>query len=399
MPSIEKYAKEFEDYLTNRSKSRATSRAYAVVVKDLLEFLDYDNPMDISYEDVERYVSHINDRLGNNSKRVFYYGLKKYLLFISGKYGSIVYDKYRREVEKSGREDDLLKPPRRESTEDKPLTKAEVNAFMQITEPHLLHHTIVKTLYLTAQRGNQIAQLNISDIDWEGTKDDNGVIKYHTITIRHSKGDSTYRIKGNTELIKTLKTYIDTEREEPKEGCVVDNYCNKLYHKDALFLNGYGYRWTELGINKMVKRYAVNLQKQGRLRMDINMHCHLWRHTATTIMSEQGLNVKEIMKRTGHKTVECCMHYCHPRDKETFDKTEQALSLDNISTTKPDNTPKPDDIHKPEPKPSKPSDVMYNYTEIQKAKELYKLGVISLDQLYQVANNKSTDTSNTSMYG
>ena len=138
-----------------------------------------------------------------------------------------MYDQYRKEVDKSGKEDDLLKPPKRVSTGDNPLTKAEVNAFMQITEPHLLHNAIAKTLYLTAQRGNQIAQLNIPDIDWEGTRDDNGVIRYHNITIRHSKGDSTYQIKGNPELVKTIKTYIDTEREEPKDGYVLDNYGNR----------------------------------------------------------------------------------------------------------------------------------------------------------------------------
>lgn len=404
---IEDYVEEFREYLTSRSKSICTVNSYTTIIKQLLEFTKK-TPDSLTLEDITRFKIHLNTRalqnndnriLGDNSKISYYYGIRKYLIYISGKYNNSTYDEYRREKVVSGGDDDLLKPPTKTLTEELPLTKAEVSAFLQISEPNLLHYTIVNTQYRLGQRPNQIANLNISDIDWEGTKDDNGKI-IHRIWIRHSKQDNTYYIDTeDTGLIKMLKTYIDEEREEPKEGYIEDNYGRRLYHEDAIFLNGYGRRWTTTGINVMNKRYAVKLQTQGKLRKNVRMHSQLWRHTLVTILFEQGLNVKEIMKRTGHRSEDCCLRYCRPRERETISKIDNALSLDDTDNTKPSQEPsKPDDT--PKPKPQKPSDVMYHnpyYT-------LLKDNLITPQQYAELLNNtnsKPTDkpTDTTSMFG
>jgi len=134
------------------------------------------------------------------------------------------------------------------------------------------------------------------------------------------------------ELIDAIKTYLGMREESDNDGFIYDNYGNKLYHKDSVFLNGTGQRFTCMGIYNMVKRYAVRLDIKKRI------FPHLFRHSAVTILDKAGLSDAEIKQKTGHSKLSNALNiYKDPQTDDIVNKTQDALTLES----KPQNKPKP----------------------------------------------------------
>ena len=132
------------------------------------------------------------------------------------------------------------------------------------------NYAIMLLFYHSWQRVGSIVNLNKSDIDWIGEINPEDKRRYHRITIRGAKSNMTYDIYVEEEVILALKKYLDV-REKPAEGYIQDNYRRKLYHKDAMFLNGNGERLKARAMNIMMKNYAL---MSGVAKKKIHTHLY-----------------------------------------------------------------------------------------------------------------------------
>lgn len=141
-------------------------------------------------------------------------------------------------------------------------------------------------------------------------------------------------------MIDAIKNYLEI-REEPIspegkmtysgrtiKGYIIDNYGKKLYHRDAVFLNGYGGRLRKRAMGDMMKKYAA----QAGITKKI--FCHLWRASGITIADSNGVSLNQIMKRSGHTNIQSVMPYMNPNKNETNMKISNALEIKK-SLTKP----------------------------------------------------------------
>ena len=122
-------------------------------------------------------------------------------------------------------------------------------------------------------------------------------------------------------MIKAIKRYLEF-REPPSEGYTLNNYGKKLFHKDAVFFNGYGQRLTSQAMRHMMKRYSADIG------LNKNIYCHLWRSSTITLMDENGMSRSEIAKKSGHRNLQSLDTYLNPRDEVVNKKYHKALSLE-----------------------------------------------------------------------
>ena len=185
-------------------------------------------------------------------------GIKRYLIFIKKAYSNTTFNDYLIDKEET---EDILKADTPQDKQVDILTKEEVQKFFDASEENPRDNAVFKMFYYTTQRCYSIQNLNIQDIDFTPRSTLDGK-KYYNITFKYQKGRNkkAITIAVEPELIEAIQTYLDIREEPDKEGFIYDNYGGKLFHRDAVFLNGTGQRFTSMGIFSMMKRYAVRLK-------------------------------------------------------------------------------------------------------------------------------------------
>jgi len=134
----------------------------------------------------------------------------------------------------------------------------------------------------------------------------------------------------DTEVIDAINRYLDV-RENPVEGYLEDNYRRKLYHKDAVFLNGNGQRLKGRAINYMMKNYAL---ESGVTKKKI--HTHLWRSSGITIADSKNVSLGQIMARSGHTNIQSVTPYLNAKKDLTNRNISKALSCETENSTSPE---------------------------------------------------------------
>jgi len=253
-----------------------------------------------------------------------------------------------------------------------PKSGDEMQRLMKASSKEPRDIAILKTFLYTTQRRSSIEHINVEDINFNE----------QTVLIK-AKGDIEYTVDIDPDALLSIREYLEV-RERPKEGHRLNNYGRKMYHRDALFLDGYGKRLSGQGMYVMMKRYAVEIGLKK------NLYPHLWRSSAITLMDANGMTQAQIMAQSGHKEPKSLKTYIRPDRKLISTKVRQALSLDN--TSKPETELKPEP-QKPKPEPKKPTDtyiakpstdIEYNLT-MQLAN-----GTISEDTYKYAINNLKT---------
>ncbi len=252
----------------------------------------------------------------------------KYLKY---KYKSTLYDDYLEEIETTD-EDMFYIKEKYQQEQKNTLTPEEVQKIFKVAENHKRNLAILKLLYHSWQRIGSIQNLNTEDIDFNGEINSENGNRYHRIHIRGAKNDQSYNIYVEEEAIVAVNNYLQ-EREQPMskeektsytgkktKGYILDNYRRKLYHKDALFLNGQGQRLRSRSMSIMMKQYAAEAGIEKR------MFSHLWRATGITISENNGVPISQIMKRSGHTNIVSLKPYLNPKKDETNNRISNALS-------------------------------------------------------------------------
>ena len=130
------------------------------------------------------------------------------------------------------------------------------------------------------------------------------------------KGNKERMVYLNQACINAIEAYLP-HRITPKAG-----------HKNALFVSQFGQRINVQTVKALVKKYlgAAGLSQK---------HCsvHKLRHTAATLMYQNGVDVRTLKEVLGHENLDTTMIYTHVVDQNLKDASE-ANPLSHISPAK-----------------------------------------------------------------
>jgi integrase/recombinase XerD len=170
------------------------------------------------------------------------------------------------------------------------LTAAEVESVLRepdVSDPlGLRDRAILETIYSTAMRRAELAALARSDLD-RGRR---------TVHIRGGKGRKDRVIPVGSRALDWLGRY----EREVRPGLVrAGPGCEKL------FLTHHGEGFTPYRLSQLVTDYvaAAELGKRGS--------CHLFRHTAATLMLENGCDIRFLQALLGHASLSTTQIYTH----------------------------------------------------------------------------------------
>lgn len=130
------------------------------------------------------------------------------------------------------------------------------------------------------------------------------------------KGNKERMIYLNQACMNAIEAYLP-HRITPKAG-----------HKNALFISQFGQRINVQTVKALVKKYlgAAGLAQK---------HCsvHKLRHTAATLMYQNGVDVRTLKEVLGHENLDTTMIYTHVVDQNMKD----AATANPLSQVSPSN--------------------------------------------------------------
>jgi integrase/recombinase XerD len=134
---------------------------------------------------------------------------------------------------------------------------------------------LLETLYSTGVRRMEVVNLRLYDLDY-----DRG-----TIIVRQGKGRKDRMVPIGERAVAWLEKYL----REVRPTLLVGDSAG-----DVLFLTKMGEPFTPDQMTLLVKEYvdAADIGKKGS--------CHLWRHTAATLLHDAGADIRFIQAFLGH---------------------------------------------------------------------------------------------------
>lgn len=147
----------------------------------------------------------------------------------------------------------------------------------------LRDRAIMELLYSTGLRRAELGKLNVADIDFG-----RGVVMVHA-----GKGNKDRVVPIGERALKWLRLYLDEVRPHYLFGA----------SQPALWVNYVGRRVAESYLGQIVRNYleSADIGKTGS--------CHMFRHTAATLMLENGADVRFIQAMLGHASLESTQIY------------------------------------------------------------------------------------------
>lgn len=162
------------------------------------------------------------------------------------------------------------------------MTMAEAEQVLAVpvvtTVRGLRDRAILETFYSTGMRRNELANLDLYDLDLERA----------WVVIRLGKGGKDRVVPIGERALAWVRRYLEEAR--PQLVARPDEW--------AVFLTVRGERFSRAVLTRLVRRLieAASIGKRGS--------CHLFRHTCATLMLEGGADVRYIQEMLGHSNLE-----------------------------------------------------------------------------------------------
>lgn len=172
------------------------------------------------------------------------------------------------------------------------LTYKEVLMIIDYTKDNLLDNALIEVLYGCGLRVSELVNLKVSDIHY----------KEKTIECR-GKGNKYRLVPINKKALLAINEYKI-------------NYRDKLKNKDGtnlLFLNKFGKPIYREYVNRMLEKIEKDLN------LNKHLHPHLFRHTFSTHLLENGANLRLIQTMLGHQNITTTEIYTHINEKKLID--------------------------------------------------------------------------------
>ena len=175
-----------------------------------------------------------------------------------------------------------------------PLTKDAMKALAHApgtdTATGLRYTTMISMLYTMACRIDEILSIKVGDLIFDSAKP-------HVTVIGKGRKSRTVYIMSRT--VSLLKKYILMEHGKTPNP---DAYLF-FSHSKGLFS-----KVSERGVNKQLRIYAQIARIQCQ-QVPENVHSHQFRHSMATHCLDDGMNIFQISKMLGHKSVSTTMNY------------------------------------------------------------------------------------------
>jgi integrase/recombinase XerD len=269
----------FRDYLIVKDCSEGTIENYLISVKQLIKYVGKP-PRNITQKELDNYKIYLKNKYAQNTLIPKIHGINHFLKLI-------------------GKEYEIKAPGYLMKNRDC-LTIEEVKLLFEKTENNPRDNAILKTLYFTGIRRNELVNLNIEDIDFKKQK----------LSINNGKGNSYDKINIHPVALQSINEYLKSRRT-PKPG-----------HETALFLNNKGERLGHMSITHIVKNSGAKAGITKRI------YPHLFRASLITHMDENGASMMEIKAQSRHKdvkTLEIYIRHSEEHLKNVYLKTVPVL--------------------------------------------------------------------------
>ena len=170
---------------------------------------------------------------------------------------------------------------------------------------------ILEVLYSTAMRRSELLHLTHFDIDRPR----------RLLVIRQGKGHKDRIVPIGVRALEWLEKYLRDVRPwlEAGNGC---KHCRKHWEAtDRLILSNTGNAMRPEMLSALVRDYVVSagINKAGS--------CHILRHTAATLMLENGADLRSLQTLLGHESLNTTQIYTHitlERLRQVHDATHPA---------------------------------------------------------------------------
>lgn len=182
---------------------------------------------------------------------------------------------------------DLELPRKQPRSLPKALSRGEIRSLMLIPDTSDLlgvrDRAILECYYATGMRRRELTQLNVDDLD----------LQRGIVYIRKGKGGRDRVVPLGFSANRWVSRYLDEVRPQLQDSDL----------ERALFLSGYGQRFSAAYIGNWVRRCM------DRAAIDRAGSCHLLRHSCATHMHEIGADILFIQKLLGHARLDTTQIY------------------------------------------------------------------------------------------
>ena len=187
------------------------------------------------------------------------------------------------------------------------------------TNAGIRDRAILETLYSTGIRRMEIINLSLYDVDY-----DRG-----TIMVREGKGQKDRMVPIGERALAWIERYVNEVRPIFEAGDTEGH---------TLFLTERGKPFRDDEMTAQVRQYvdAANVGKRGA--------CHLWRHTAATVLHDNGADIRFIQAFLGHarlQTTEIYTQVSIRQLKAIHSAFHPSSKLKRPEKEKPEEKPRP----------------------------------------------------------
>jgi len=268
----EEYLEKIKKRCILRGFSNQTIKSYCYNVGRFLDFIKKSG-LNLSSESVKSYL--LIQNVGVNSSRLQYASISFFFREILNKPFSF----------------EEIPIKKKEKQLPKVISKEKIKEMIDLTE-NLKHKLIIKLLYSSGLRLQELIDLKRKDIDFE-----RGIINV-------KKG------KGKKDRITIISDYLKLD--------LLKYYSNNLFKTEYIF-EGRNGKYTKKSVQKV-------LDEAGK-RIKIKVTPHMLRHSFATHLLEQGTDIRHIQKLLGHSDLKTTEIYTHVSTK---DLSKIKSPLDNL---------------------------------------------------------------------
>lgn len=182
----------------------------------------------------------------------------------------------------------LVGTPKRDVRVPRHLTEAEATRLVDAPAGDSVlgrrDHAILELFYASGLRLGELAALDLDSINLGGR-----------MVRVFGKGGRERFVPFNTAAQKALRSWL-ADREQLRKAT--------RERREPLFLNQRGGRLTVRSIDRIVRRYAAAIQKDG-------VSPHAMRHSFATHLLQRGADLRAIQELLGHSRLSTTQRYTH----------------------------------------------------------------------------------------